>query len=186
MKLKSQINPATGKQLRRLPRAKQDALIEKYLPLARSIATAAFRRLPNHRFEDILGAAHLGLVDAARRFLPGKNVPFECYARTRIGGSIIDAHRALHKTAYVNEFPPDPVDDGAWFQEPVANDMLRRGMSVLLKTLPHFELRIIQLRYGHDMTLREIAAELGVSECHVSQTHRLLLRSLQGRAASLR
>lgn len=177
------IHPTTGKKLRRLTRQKQDALIEQYMPLARSIAMSAYRRLPNHRFEDILGAAHLGLVDAARRFFPGLKVPFECYARTRISGSIIDAHRVLHKVTYVNEFPPDPIDDGTSFQKHVGDGMLKRAISTVLKTLPEFELRIVQLRYGREMTLREIAAELDVSECHVSQTHRALLKSLGSRMA---
>lgn len=170
-------------KFRRLSRKKQDELIEKYLPLAKQIARSAFHRLPNHRYEDILGAAHLGLVDAARRFLPGKKVPFECYARTRITGSIIDSHRALHKTQYVNEFPPDPVDDGGWFTKPVADDMLRKAMATVLTTLDPFERSLIELRYWEDLTLREIAARLDVSECHVSHTHRRLLSSLSIRVA---
>jgi RNA polymerase sigma factor (sigma-70 family) len=170
---------------RRLSRKRQDALIEAHLPLAKSIATAAFRRLPNHPFEDILGAARLGLVDAARRFLPAKKVPFEAYARTRISGSIIDAHRKLHKTQYVNEFPPEPVDDGLWFQKPLENHMLRKAMQPALKLLDPFELRIVQLRYGQDMTLSAIAGELDVSECHVSQVHKRVLGILRSRCEVL-
>src|SRR5215210_1152025 len=136
--------------MRRLPRPKQDVLIEAHLALAKSIATSSFRRLPNHPFQDILGAAHLGLTKAARNFKPATGVPFECYARLRITGEIIDAHRKLHKTQYVNEFPPDPVDDGQWFQKPVADDRLRQALIPMLKMLDEFEVSILKLRFARD------------------------------------
>ena len=189
MPVKSRVQAALTaskpKQQRRLARKKQDELIEAHLPLAKSIATSAFRRLPNHSFQDILGAARLGLVDAARRFLPAKNVPFEAYARTRISGSIIDAHRKLHKVQYVNEFPPEPVDDGKWFQKPVEDQMLAKALVPALKFLDPFQLMIVRLRYGRDMTMSAIAAELDVSECHVSQVHKRILEELKPRCEAL-
>lgn len=164
----------------------QERLIQQYLPLARSLAYSAYKRLPNHPYEDILSAGYLGLVDAARRFAPSLGVPFECYARTRISGSIIDAHRALHRTQYVNEFPPEPITDGTEFERPAAEGMLARSIQPLLKLLNDFELQIIQLRYySGDMTLKQIAEKLGVSECHVSTTHREVLNKLRPRLEAM-
>jgi RNA polymerase sigma-B factor len=51
------------------------------------------------------------------------------------------------------------------------NEMLR----VRLAKLPHREQRIINLRYFSDLTQNQIAAEIGVSQMHIS---RLLARSL--------
>ena len=155
------------------------------MKLAKSIASAAYRRLPNHPFEDIHAAALLGLTDAADRFNPKLGVPFECYARQRISGTIIDAHRALHKTPFVYEFPPEPIVEADEYTQGVRTDMLRKAVSPALKTLEPLELQIIRLRYGTDMTLSAIAYELGVSECHVSQVHRRTLEKLRPRLAGL-
>ena len=174
------------KVFRRLPLRSQDKLIEAHMPLAKSIATAAFRRLPNHPFKDILGAAHLGLVDAARRFKPGMKVPFEAYARTRISGSIIDAHRALHRVGYVNEFPPEPAIEADAYTQDLEQDQLRGAFKPLLKLLNQFELEVIRLRYAQDMTIREIADALGTSEGTVSATHRRVLDMLRPRCEGLR
>ncbi len=169
----------------RLPRRKADALIIQYTKLARSIASSAYRRLPNHDFGDILGAAMLGLTDAARRFDPSKGVPFECYARTRISGSIIDAHRSLHKVGYVNEFPPDPVVEADVYTADLEAFQLRKAITPHLKILSDFEQQLVSLRYVHSLTLREIAAHLDVSECHISQVHRAILNKLRPRLAGI-
>lgn len=166
--------------------ARQNKLIEDHLELARKIATTAFRKLPKHPFKDMLSAAHLGLVDAARRFDPRKypGVPFECYARVRINGSILDAHRALHKTVYVNEFPPDPVDEADYFK-PAADQMLAKSMASVLGRLTDDERTIIHLRYALDLTMAAIGTRMGISNCLVSQHHRAAIEKMREPALRL-
>lgn len=150
------------------------------------MASAAFRRLPNHDFPDILGAANHGLVDAARRFNPSLHVPFEAYARTRISGTIIDSHRSLHKVAYVNEFPPEPVVQAAQYTIRIEAEKLRNSLRPALAILTDDEQRIIRLRYTGELTLREIAEEMGLTECRISQLHKAILIKLRPRVERLR
>lgn len=72
----------------------REALILQHLPLVRQTLGRIAARLPQHvSREDLLEAGTVGLVDAARRFDPGRNVRFSTYAITRIRGAILDALR---------------------------------------------------------------------------------------------
>lgn len=172
--------------MKRLTTKQRDKLIETHMDLARRVATALFRRLPNHPFEDLLGAAYIGLTKAGRRYDPSLGVPFEAYARQRITGEIIDAHRKLHKTSYVNEFPPEPVDDGAAYQKPAEDFLIGKGVASLLKQLNPRELAVVQLRYSEELTMGEIATRLDISECLVSQIHRKALDKIRPAAERMR
>ncbi len=71
------------------------APIEEYVPLVRKVATRIARRLPSHiRFEDLVGAGILGLMQAADRYDAAKvNKSFEQFAEFRIKGAIYDELR---------------------------------------------------------------------------------------------
>lgn len=71
-------------------------LIERYRPYVAQIvrrmglpATAVVDR------DDLVSAGVVGLIDAIDRFDPGRNVPFEAYAATRIRGAVLDEIRQL-------------------------------------------------------------------------------------------
>jgi RNA polymerase sigma factor for flagellar operon FliA len=73
-----------------------DALIMKYAPLIKYIATRIAARLPMHiEIQDLINSGVLGLMDAIEKFDPDKGVKFETYAEYRIKGSILDSLRAL-------------------------------------------------------------------------------------------
>jgi RNA polymerase sigma factor (sigma-70 family) len=165
----------------RLP---QDRLIEKHLYLARKCAAAAYRRLPKHPFEDLLAAAHVGLVQAARTFDPKRGVPFEAFARCRVAGEILDSHRRLHKTQYVNEFPPDPVDTSDWFKG-TADSQLAKAIRPALLKLNDVELEIVKLRYHRNLTFCEIAGLVGLSEGRVAQIHKRSLVKMRETASRI-
>lgn len=77
----------------------RDALIEKYLPFATSIATKLIRTLPSEvDFDDILCNARLGLLEAAKRFDEKYEVDFRTFAYYRIKGAIYDG---LRKTGWI-------------------------------------------------------------------------------------
>jgi RNA polymerase sigma factor (sigma-70 family) len=72
---------------------RQHLLIEN-LPEVRYIARRIHDRLPSHvLFDDLVHAGILGLIDAADKFDPGKNVQFKSYARFRIRGAMLDSLR---------------------------------------------------------------------------------------------
>lgn len=72
-------------------------LIEQYRPYVSQVvgrmglpATTVIDR------EDLLSAGTVGLIDAIDRYDPGRKVPFEAYAATRIRGAILDEIRRLN------------------------------------------------------------------------------------------
>jgi RNA polymerase sigma factor (sigma-70 family) len=76
--------------------AAQEALLIEALPLVRFVARGIHERLPAHiELDELISAGTLGLVDAARKFNPTKNVQFRSYAQFRIRGAILDSLRTL-------------------------------------------------------------------------------------------
>ena len=62
----------------------------------RQVARSILRRLPaSVQLDDLIQSGFVGLIDAAKRFSPGRNLPFRQYARIRITGAIIDSLREL-------------------------------------------------------------------------------------------
>lgn len=72
----------------------EDDLVRRGLPLVHYLVSDVAARVPRsvHR-EDLVSAAMLGLAQAARSWDCERGVTFECYARTRINGSILDELR---------------------------------------------------------------------------------------------
>jgi RNA polymerase sigma factor for flagellar operon FliA len=74
----------------------REELIILYLPIARYIARYMANILPDMIFyDDIYGAAVLGLMDAVDNFDPDLGVKFKSYSTPRIRGSILDEIRTL-------------------------------------------------------------------------------------------
>jgi RNA polymerase sigma factor FliA len=73
-----------------------DQLLLEQLPQVKYIARRIHERLPQHvPFDDLLHAGIVGLIDAAHKFNPEKNVRFASYAKFRIRGAILDSLRDL-------------------------------------------------------------------------------------------
>lgn len=81
------------------PPTTPDELIEAHVPLARRAARAYARKLPRLA-DEFASAALLGLVEAARRFDPGRGVKFSTFAARRITGAILDAARQSGITGF--------------------------------------------------------------------------------------
>jgi RNA polymerase sigma factor for flagellar operon FliA len=72
----------------------RDAFIRQYMPLVKYVAGKVATGLPeNIEFDDLVGFGQFGLLDAIKKFDPGKNVKFKTYAVTRIRGAIFDELR---------------------------------------------------------------------------------------------
>jgi len=73
----------------------REKLILDHLPLVKHVLGRVAAHLPLHvDRNDLLEAGTLGLIDAADRFDPARNVRFHTYAMTRIRGAMLDALRA--------------------------------------------------------------------------------------------
>ena len=74
--------------------ASRDQLIRDHLILVKKVTLHIAGILGgNVPKDDLLQAGMMGLLDAASRYEPSKNIPFEQYARIRIRGSVIDELR---------------------------------------------------------------------------------------------
>lgn len=114
------------------------------LPQVRYIAARIHERLPKHvPLEDLVSAGVIGLIDAHRKFDPGKDVQFKSFAKYRIRGAILDSLRELD-----------------WGSRP-----LRRKSREIEEAINRLEMRL-----GRTPLETEIAAELGLQ---IEQFHKL-------------
>lgn len=79
-----------------LSEAQQQQLVLNHMDDVKQVARSILRRLPpSVQLDDLIQAGCIGLIDAARRFGPSRNLPFRQYARIRITGAIFDSLREL-------------------------------------------------------------------------------------------
>jgi len=79
-----------------LPEDEQEKLVLAHMEDVKQVARSIMRRLPaSVQLDDLIQAGSIGLIDAARRFGPNRNLPFRQYARIRITGAIFDSLREL-------------------------------------------------------------------------------------------
>ncbi|MCP5468473.1 MAG: sigma-70 family RNA polymerase sigma factor [Deltaproteobacteria bacterium] len=76
-----------------------NALVEKYMPYAYSIASTVAQTLSSDAdIEELNSSARLGLLEAAQRFDPSHKVDFKTFSYYRIRGAIYDG---LRKTGWL-------------------------------------------------------------------------------------
>lgn len=79
-----------------LPKPDPERLIEAHRTYSHAIAAEMAKTLPHTvDRDDLVGAAELGLVEAARNFDPTRGVLFKTFAYYRIRGAIYDSLRKL-------------------------------------------------------------------------------------------
>ena len=132
--------------------AEQEQLLLEHLPIVRHVARAIHERLPQHvELEELVGAGTLGLLDAVRKFNPGKGVQFRSYAQFRMRGAILDSLRSL-------DWSP--------------RELRRKG-----RTLAEAA-RSLQMQLGRSPQDAEVAAAMGVS-LHELQQLQAQLKGLE-------
>jgi RNA polymerase sigma factor for flagellar operon FliA len=86
----------SGKAQRCALSTAQEALLLEHVGVVRQVARGMHERLPRHvELEELVSAGMLGLVDAAARYCPDRNVQFRSYAQFRVRGAILDSLRSL-------------------------------------------------------------------------------------------
>lgn len=115
----------------------RERLLLAHLPQVQFVARRIHDRLPPQvLLEDLVHAGILGLMDAVRKYDPGKNVQLKHYAEFRIRGAILDSLRQV-------DWSPRALRRQARRLEQVISDC--------------------KARFGRDPTEPEIAAQLGVT-----------------------
>jgi RNA polymerase sigma-B factor len=156
--------------------------IEAHLPLVRALALRFARR--GEPLDDLVQAGCIGLIHAVDRHDPALGT-FEAYAVPTITGEI---QRHLRDRGSVLRVPArviadtgrprlDPLgDDDGPPADPIPAVDERLTLAAALRTLPLHERRVLVLWLYGERTQRSIAAEVGLSQIHVS---RLLRRALE-------
>lgn len=177
------MSPAARQEARRL-------LIEQHLPLVRSIARRFAHRGESN--DDLVQVGAVGLIKAVDRFDPARGVTLGAYAAPTIAGeiqrhlrdraSLIRIPRGAGAEAAAARFPLPLEAASSSESDDAAEQGLARGedralVAVGLRALSRREREVVQLRFYGDLTQRGIAAELGISQVHVSR----LLRDSLGR-----
>jgi RNA polymerase sigma factor (sigma-70 family) len=159
------------------PQAPND-LCEKYLPLAHKIARSYAGR--GIDFEDLRGAAYLGLTRASRRFNPERGA-FGPYAKFWISGEITALFKGNNPLNDAQSLTKNYEEDDESHQKDVAapSPVIAPDLSGLAGTDRH----IIESRLRGE-TLVEIGKTLGISAERVRQREVLSRSQLRGSVAS--
>jgi len=173
----------------------REQLVIESLPLAAQTAWGIAKGLP--RFvdpRDLRQDACIGLLYAARRYNPERNVPFRSFARRRVSGAVLDSLRRSNmprhaRAAYLAEgvaavveqlrdpdLVPGPMLDQ---HERVARRERRTLLAEAIEALPMPFRAVIRARYFEQLMMREIGANLGLHASQVSRLHALGLRLLR-------
>lgn len=75
----------------------QELLFGRYATWARSIARGVHRRVWAYPVDcdDFVQNAHIGLLEAMRRFDPARGIPFQAFATPRVRGAVFNGLRAI-------------------------------------------------------------------------------------------
>jgi len=171
----------------------RNSLVEKHLTLAENLARRRFQTV--HRsvqYGELLSAAYLGLLDAAEKFDASKaneqaKYPFRCYASARIQGEMNDYLRSCnwgtrnnHRAAFSIDYMPGYYDERGHAvtlreslptKDASAVDQLNSDelFDKLIRSLSGREKMIFKLRFIENLTMKQIADKIEISESRVSQ-----------------
>lgn len=83
---------------------KQHEMIERHMPLVRSIAGKVLNQIHGRaEYEDLIAYGQEGLVQAADRFDPSKGVAFSTFAYYRIRGAMFDGLRKMGNVIHIRD-----------------------------------------------------------------------------------
>ena len=156
-------------------------LVRSHLPLVRAVARRYGGR--GEDLEELVQVGSLALVKASGRFGPDRGVAFASFAAPAVEGGIRRhlrdrsgrATRVASGTTDSGEAAADPAGELDSIDESEFRLLLADG----LRVLDERERRIVFLRFHGDMTERQIASSVGISQAHVS-------RLLEGALVKLR
>ncbi|MGH2491313.1 MAG: sigma-70 family RNA polymerase sigma factor [Candidatus Limnocylindria bacterium] len=179
-----------------------------HLAFARAVAARSLDpRCRGADREDLIAWGVVGLVQAAQRYRGDLGASFGAYAARRVRGQVLDAlrqrdpltrsaRRAYREAQRIAEDLPPPyveisldrlaeLGDGgiaapdAIVEPDTRSDPRWHLVARQLRSLAKLERRVIVLSYGRGLTLREIGAQVGLSESGVCRVRARALRRLR-------
>jgi len=174
----------------------RDELITSHLWQVDSIARRLKGRLPSQiELEELKSAGHLGLVKAADSFDPSRGVQFNTYAEPRIRGAMIDGLRALasgyrdHRKGFkfisvltesLSHISAESLRVNAQKDGARAHDAFLKSPDFYIAQLTAREQQVVVAYFCEEKSLKEIGAQLGVTESRASQIKSGAVNKLRG------
>jgi len=182
-----------------------------HLAFARAVAARSLDpRCRGADREDLIAWGVVGLVQAAERYRGDLGASFGAYAARRVRGQVLDAlrdrdpltrsaRRAYREAQRISEDLPPPyveisldrlaeLGDGGIAGPDAATGPYRdprwQRVARELRSLTKLERRVVVLSYGRGLTLREIGAQVGLSESGVCRVRSRALRRLRSALAA--
>lgn len=166
-----------------MPTARQ--LIDENLDLVKYRAVAAASRFGDE-YGEYMTSGYIGLVDAAKRFEPGRGVRFRTFAQSRVDGAILDQvrnqygrkrsrrHRTLSRTRSICA-----ADDFVCVQ-PVAEIEERDEIDALARRLcpQNDQIGVVVRAFAEGKTYKQAGLMIGTSESRVSKLVETVIRPL--------
>ena len=159
--------------------AVRQVLIERNLRLVVYIA----RKFENTGIglEDLISIGTIGLIKAVNTYRPDKNAKLATYASRCIENEILMVLRkSVNQRSEVSDVlgtEPDCV------MRPVEDDVEKQILLRLLCQLPQRERVIIVMRFGlgggEEMTQKEVADRLGISQSYISRLEKRIIQRLK-------
>jgi RNA polymerase sigma-B factor len=153
--------------------------VRSHLPLVRAIARRYAGR--GEELDDLVQAGSVGLVRASARFDPGRGVAFATFVGPAVEGAIRRhlsvRRRGVQLPPNAQRTSPDSAAleasgatvDGSREPESLVESEHRLLLAGGLRVLDERERQIVFLRFNADMTERQIADAVGISQAHVSR-----------------
>ena len=162
-----------------------DTLIKHNLRFVISIAKK-YRKYTDVSFSDLISEGNIGLIKAANKFDPTKNIKFSSYAVWWIKASIkecIEGYKGKIEYSIVDDYQVTNLDEKDLIYDEIneefekkMNNLQSRQSAIedLIKCLEEREKKIIMLFYGlgntsKEMNLDEVSKEMGITKERVRQ-----------------
>lgn len=176
----------------------RDTLIEKNLRLVVYIARR-FENTNTH-IEDLISIGTIGLIKAIETFKPDKNIKLATYASRCIENEILMHLRKTSRMKSEVSFD-EPLNSDADGNELLLSDILGTEATIIIdnverkiekehmigavQTLNHREKHIMACRFGltgkEEMTQKEVAEMLGISQSYISRLEKKIIAELRER-----
>ncbi len=167
-------------------------IIEHYQPLVFKEAMR-YRHLCEDAM-DLVQEGLVGLIEAAERFDPGREVSFSLFSIHRIRGRILDFLRKEGKkdSLITDSFDEDiswwetmPMEESS-LEKRVEDTILYDIINEALGRLPQKEQLVMEQFYYADRPIKSIAKELDISESYISRLQRQGVKRLRGMLSRVR
>lgn len=167
-------------------------IIESYQPLVYKIVSGI--KANNEVMLDLLQEGIVGLIEAAERFDPSKNIKFTTFAPFRIRGRIInylernntkdvnldDSTQAMQELLGMATDFADPTNTKKNVETLAEDDMLLTVVLQSLNRLSEKEKAVVTGIYISDKKATDLARELGISNSYLSRLQKKGIRRLRG------